>query len=169
VFIEEVGISRIGVLADTHIPSRSKQLPEALLRAFDGVDLILHAGDILTPEVLTSLGAMAPTVAVAGNNDPQDLALALGTQKELLLNGYRIGLTHGHIGEGKSTVERALSHFHGADCVVFGHSHLPYCAWHSDTLAFNPGSPTDRRLSPRKSFGFIYLEPEGLRAEHWFV
>lgn len=160
---------RIGVLADTHIPSRSKSLPEALLKAFVGVDLILHAGDVLTPEVLASLASIAPTVAVAGNNDPPDLALSLGTQKELLLNGYRIGLIHGHVGDGKSTVERALSHFQGADCVVFGHSHIPYCEWHSDTLAFNPGSPTDRRLSPRKSFGFIYIESDGLRAEHRFI
>jgi putative phosphoesterase len=160
---------RIGVLADTHIPSRSNLLPEVLLRAFEGVDLILHAGDILTPDVLTSLGSIARTVAVAGNNDPTDLALKLGTHKELLLSGYRIGLTHGHVGDGKSTLERALSHFQGADCVVFGHSHIPYREWHSGTLAFNPGSPTDRRLSPRKSFGFIYIEREGLRAEHRFI
>lgn len=160
---------RIGVLADTHIPSRSRALPEVLIQAFEGVDLILHAGDILIPDVLTVLRLIAPTVAVAGNNDPPGLALALGTKKELLLNGFRIGLTHGHIGEGNSTVGRALSHFHGADCVVFGHSHLPYCQRHCDTLAFNPGSPTDRRQSPRKSFGFIYIEPDGLRAEHRFV
>lgn len=165
----EVDNSRIGVLADTHIPNRGRFLPEEMLKAFEGVDLILHAGDILTPEVLTILVSIAPTVAVAGNNDPADLALALGTQKELLLNGYRIGLTHGHVGEGKSTVERALSHFHGADCVVFGHSHMPYCEWHTGTLAFNPGSPTDRRLSPQKSFGFIYVDRDGIRAEHRYI
>ncbi len=156
---------RIGVLSDTHIPGRARRLPAPLLAAFAGVDLILHAGDITTADVLQQLRAIAPVEAVAGNKDPVPLALSLGLTREFALGGYRIGMAHGHTGAGKSTVERALGHFRGADCVVFGHSHIPYCQWHDGTLAFNPGSATDRRRSPRCSYGFLYLEPGGLRTE----
>lgn len=160
---------RLGVIADTHIPARAKAIPADIFEAFAGVDLILHAGDVTAAEVLAELRQIAPVEAVAGNNDPAALALGLGLIRELSLAGYRIGLVHGHIGQGKSTVERALSHFHGADCVVFGHSHLPYCQQHGRTLAFNPGSPTDRRRAPACSFGILHLEPAGIRAEHRVV
>jgi uncharacterized protein len=154
---------RIGVVADTHIPKRAKAIPQQVLAAFTGVDLILHAGDMVIPEVLDVLRAVAPVEAVAGNNDPASLGLPLIRLIEL--QGVRIGLAHGHEGKGKTTVEKALSHFSGAHCVVFGHSHMPYREWHGSTLAFNPGSATDRRRAPACSFGMLYLEPTGLRAE----
>lgn len=136
-----------------------------VLQAFAGVDLILHAGDLVVPDVLESLRQIAPVEAVAGNNDPPALVATLRLTRELQLAGYRIGLAHGHVGSGKSTVERALSHFTGADCVIFGHSHIAYCRRHGGTLAFNPGSATDRRRSPQCSYGMLYLEPDGIRAE----
>ena len=154
---------RIGVIADTHIPVRAKAIPEEVFAAFTGVDLIVHAGDLVDLEVLRQLSLLAQVYAVAGNNDPADAGLPL--TRELHLANYRIGITHGHVGTGKSTVERALSQFHGAHCVIFGHSHIAYEAWHGATLAFNPGSATDRRRSPRCSFGMLYLEPTGLRGE----
>ncbi|HYG58244.1 MAG TPA: metallophosphoesterase family protein [Symbiobacteriaceae bacterium] len=154
---------RIGVIADTHIPVRAKAIPPSVLAAFSGASLILHAGDLVDSAVLDVLRAVAPVWAVAGNNDPPGCGLPL--TRELELAGYRIGLTHGHIGAGRSTVERALSNFCGVDCVVFGHSHIAYSAWHGSTLAFNPGSATDRRRSPRCSYGMLHLEPSGLRAE----
>lgn len=156
---------RIGVISDTHIPKRAYAIPQQVLDAFAGVNFILHAGDLVVPNVLEELGRIAPVHAVAGNNDSENLVAQLGLTKELVLAGYRIGLAHGHVGTGKSTVERALSHFPGADCVVFGHSHVPYSQWHGTTLAFNPGSATDRRRAPYCSYGFLYLEPGGLRAE----
>ena len=154
---------RIGVLADTHMPRRAKELPQQMLHAFAGVDLILHAGDLVVADVLDTLRAIAPVEAVAGNNDPESLGLPL--TRSLTVAGYRIGLAPGHEGDGKSTVERALSHFPGYDCVVFGHSHMPYQAWHGPTLAFNPGSATDRRRAPHCSYGMLYATPDGLRAE----
>ncbi|HWI66255.1 MAG TPA: metallophosphoesterase family protein [Symbiobacteriaceae bacterium] len=156
---------RIGVISDTHIPKRAYAIPQQVLDAFAGVDLILHAGDLVVPGVIEELSRIAPVHAVAGNNDTPDLVAELGLTKELDLAGYRICLTHGHVGTGKSTVERALSHFPGAHCVVFGHSHIPYQQWHGTTLAFNPGSATDRRRAPHCSYGMLYLEPGGLRAE----
>lgn len=153
---------RIGVIADTHIPRRAKTIPDQVLQAFTGVDLILHAGDLVVGDVLSVLETLAPVEAVIGNNDKD---ISLPVTRELQVGGRRIGLTHGHLGSGRSTAERALSHFPGFDCVVFGHSHMPYCQWHGSTLALNPGSATDRRRSPHCSFAMLYLESGAIRAE----
>lgn len=158
---------RIGVVADTHIPGRARSLPEGLLQGLAGADLILHAGDICIPDVLDRLAELAPVVAVAGNNDPPALAAALGHRRVVEAGNRRIGLTHGHLGPGRSTVERALRAFGetAVDCVVFGHSHIPYERVHGGVLAFNPGSPTDRRRRPTFSYGMLLIGPDGIQAE----
>lgn len=156
---------RIGVISDTHVPKKAKAVPESVLAAFRGADLILHAGDLVVAEVLDELQLLAPVVAVAGNNDSPELAERLGLTRLLTLDGYSIGLAHGHVGKGKATVDRALSHFPGADCVVFGHSHKPYREMHGATLAFNPGSTVGGIRAPRGSYGMLFLGPSGIRAE----
>lgn len=156
---------RIGVISDTHVPKKAKAIPESALSAFRGADLILHAGDLVTAQVLEELQRLAPVVAVAGNIDPPELGQQLGFTRVLELAGYRIGLTHGHLGTGKDTVARALSHFPGADCVVFGHSHIPYRQMHGTTLAFNPGSTVSGFHVARGSYGMLFLEPGTIRAE----
>lgn len=156
---------RIGVISDTHVPKKARAVPEPALEAFQGTDLILHAGDLVVLGVLDELQRLAPVVAVAGNIDPPEVADQLGFTRLLELAGYRIGLTHGHLGTGKETVDRALSHFPGADCVVFGHSHIPYRHMHGATLAFNPGSAVGGFKAPRGSYGMLFLEADGIRAE----
>ncbi|MFZ5816368.1 MAG: metallophosphoesterase family protein [Bacillota bacterium] len=151
---------RIGLISDTHIPARAKAIPREVLEAFAGVDLILHAGDLVVPQVLEPLERIAPLVAVAGNNDPPAVAERWGWQRVLELEGFRVGLVHGHEGRGANTVARALSQFPACDVVVFGHSHSAYNQRHGRTLAVNPGSPTDlRRWSPGHSYGLLHLEP----------
>lgn len=156
---------RIGVLSDTHIPGRARAVPATILEAFAGADLILHAGDLVSRAVLEVLRGVAPVHAVAGNNDPPDLVAELGTVKLLELGGFRIGLTHGHVGTGSTTLKRALSQFSEVDCVVFGHSHQPVIDRVGQTLVFNPGSATDRRRAPACSYGFLIIDAQGLRAE----
>lgn len=81
--------------------------------------------------------------------------------------GRRIGMTHGHRGPGRSTPERALGTFRGrlVECVVFGHSHIPYAQVHDGVLAFNPGSPTTRRRGGTLAYGILFVGPGGIRAE----
>ena len=67
----------IGVIADTHIPGRARQIPPAALAALAGSDLILHAGDLVSLAVLEPLRAIAPTLAVSGNSDPWEVASKL--------------------------------------------------------------------------------------------
>ena len=161
---------RIGVVSDTHIPNRARQLPPVLFDLFDGVDLILHAGDVVETRVLTELTAIAPVEAVAGNMDPFDLQQTLKEQKILELAGFRIGMIHGHGGSNRlKTPQRALDAFvdDDVDCVVFGHSHQPYLKRINGILLFNPGSPTDRRREPRYSCGILTLG-KTIEAEHLY-
>lgn len=154
----------VGVLSDTHVPDRARCLPPALFETFNGVDLILHAGDIACQEVLSELETLAPVVAVAGNMDPPELQARLPRRQEVVVGGYRIGLIHGHQLRGP-LAQGALRAFTGVDAVVFGHSHRPLLETRNGVLLLNPGSPTDRRRSPRCTCALLFPGPSGLRGE----
>lgn len=158
----------VGLISDTHIPSRAEALPDFVAQAFRGVDLILHAGDINDMTVLRALNDIALTEAVAGNTDPAGLAAALGFQLELDLAGFRVGLTHGHLGRGRTTPERALNTFPGAQVVVFGHSHNPLVLNLNGVLLVNPGSPTDKRRQAQYSLGLLSLKKRPEAKLLWF-
>lgn len=150
-----------GVVSDTHLPRFGRTLPPALehgLRAA-GVELILHLGDFTAPFALELLGAIAPVEAVAGNNDSRELAARLGTRRVLDLDGIRVGMTHGHLGPGRTTRERAINEFDGEslDVLLFGHSHIPLVERRDSTWLMNPGSPTDRRGQPLFSYGLLTI------------
>ncbi|MDF2840318.1 MAG: phosphoesterase, family [Clostridia bacterium] len=149
---------KIGVISDTHMKSPDKLLPNAVFLAFEGVDMILHAGDILIEEVLIQLEAIAPVIAVAGNNDSYELYQKLGFRKIITVGGKRIGMTHG-VSRGK-TYMNAYSEFmeDNVDCIVYGHSHIPHNEVINNILFFNPGSATQRRFQPRHSVGILHID-----------
>ena len=150
---------RIGVLSDTHIPTRARCLPPEIFTVFKNVELILHAGDLVDPLVLSELETLAPVQAVAGNMDPPGLQKLLGRKKILELAGFRIGLVHGDLGYNRTkTPERALQTFAGdnVDAVVFGHTHQP-CLQKRTTFFCLIRLPTDRRHEPRHSCGLLIL------------
>ena len=149
---------KIGVISDTHIKSPDKLLPNSVFEAFLGVDLILHAGDILIEEVLLQLAAIAPVHAVSGNNDSYEIYTKHGTRKIITINGKRIGMTHG-ISRGKTHMS-AYSEFidDNVDCIVYGHSHIPQNEIINNILFFNPGSATQRRFQPRHSVGILHVD-----------
>ncbi len=126
---------RIAVISDTHGLLR----PEATA-ALRGADLILHAGDIGSPEILAALRRVAPTRAVCGNNDRGAWAKRLPERLAVRLEGTRILVVH----DRKSLdVERARA---GFDVVVSGHSHQP-CIERIDGIVYvNPGSAGPRRF-----------------------
>lgn len=156
---------RIGVISDTHMPRRGKTLPSFVLEAFADVEMILHAGDINDWSILRELNQLAPTTAIAGNTDSPAVTDILGQRITLELNGFKIGLTHGHLGSGNTTPERALDAFPGVDVIVFGHSHQPYNHRHGNKLLLNPGSATDPRGEPRPSVAIMTLDKTGANAE----
>lgn len=122
----------------------------------DDADVILHAGDLVDDSVLDTLGSIAPTYAVLGNND-HALIGRLPETRILELEGLRIGMIHD---SGPRTGRAARLHRHFPDCglVVFGHSHVP--ADHDGVEGqhlFNPGSPTERRTQPHRTAGVLEL------------
>lgn len=159
---------KVGVLSDTHIPSKAKALPNEVIQAFEDVDHIIHAGDITSLTVLNTLQDLAPVTAVSGNVDPPEIQGSLNSKEIITLEGYRIGITHGHGKNGK-TLDRAIKCFENdqVDCIIFGHSHIPYCEYVNNILLFNPGSPTDKRRNENFSFGIIELGG-GIFASHIF-
>ena len=159
-------IERIGVLSDTHIPARARCLPAELFERLQGVDLILHAGDLVDESVLLELAALAPVEAVAGNMDPPHLQELLGRKKLLQLGGLQIGMIHGDGWRG-TVLQRARDAFEEIkpQAIVFGHSHQPLCRRFGGTLLFNPGSPVDPRRARRPSYGLLELSRDGITGE----
>ena len=149
---------KIGVISDTHIKSSDKLLPNEVFHAFEGVDLILHAGDILIDEVLQQLEAIATVQVVSGNNDSYEIYKKYGTRKLLTVGGKKIGMTHG-MSRGK-TYMSAYGEFmdDDVDCIVYGHSHIPSNEVIHNILFFNPGSATQRRFHPRHSVGILHID-----------
>lgn len=140
-------IHRIGVISDTHIPRRATRVPDAALRLFEDVELILHAGDLSSLAVVDQLAAYAPVEAVQGNIELPEVAAALPIKRELVIGGCVIGLVH-ILGDRVHYARNARAEFLSARIVVFGHSHIPYAEDRDGLLLLNPGSATDRRRQP---------------------
>ena len=126
---------RVGVISDTHGLLR----PEALA-ALRGSALILHAGDVGAPEVVDGLRALAPTMAVRGNNDTARWAKRLPETKLVEVGGARFYLLH-QLAE--LDLDPAAA---GLAAVVTGHSHRPSIAVRDGVLYLNPGSAGPRRF-----------------------
>ena len=157
----------IGVLADTHMPSRARELPFPVLNGLRHVDLILHAGDFTNRDAYDRICRIGPPVlAVRGNTDLPDLQRALPIKRVVEVGPWRIGMTHGDSGSrGATTPERAQRAFTDVQCVVFGHSHQPMNEEVDGVLLFNPGSPTDRRTAPSFSYGLLHITEAGITGE----
>ena len=149
---------KIGVTSDTHI-SGSTDLPKRLVEAFKKVDMVLHAGDLVSLSVLEKLKAIASEVhAVWGNMDHRDVKLALPEKKIIEIGQFRIGLTHGR-GAPFNLIDSVKEKFKDEriDCIVYGHSHSPRNEVSQGILYFNPGSPTDKFFAPYNSYGILEI------------
>jgi uncharacterized protein len=149
----------IAVISDTHLPRGARRLPEACVQRIAAANLLLHAGDFSTFEVLCELEAIGPpVVGVHGNVDSADLRRMLPAERVVEAEGARIAMVH-DAGPRAGRLERLRRRFgERADVVVFGHSHLPLHEEAADGFQiFNPGSPTERRRAPAHTMGLIHL------------
>ncbi|WP_069386242.1 metallophosphoesterase family protein [Cellulosimicrobium cellulans] len=142
-------VTRLLLLADTHVPARARVLPEQVWRAVDAADVVVHAGDWVTVDLLDALEARAARlVGVAGNNDGPELHARLPEVARTTIEGLRVAVVH-ETGGKEGRERRADAAYPDTDLLVFGHSHIPW-----DTVSpggmrlLNPGSPTDRRRQP---------------------
>ena len=138
---------KIGLISDTHISRREEKLPSQVKKIFEGVDLILHAGDIYLLSVLDELESIAPVLAVRGNGDrslPADSRLK--DNLVLACCGFRFGVTHGldYPEPPWRSLEKAMQDEFGGkvDIFIFGDSHVALTDIYKGVLHINPGSPT---------------------------
>lgn len=151
------------VLADTHVrPGGSRTLPEEVWDAARDADVILHAGDVMAASLLDQLAEHAPVHAVLGNNDVT-LQERLPETLELELGGVRVAMIHDS-GQRTGRAARMRRRFPEAEIVVYGHSHLPDDSEGVDgQRLFNPGSCTERRRAPHRTYGVLVLEQGVIR------
>jgi uncharacterized protein len=170
---------RIGLVSDTHVPAATYEMPYQVARAFAGVDMIMHAGDIYAPTVIDWLHEIAPVYVVPGDgvdylmaNDPR-----MAQRHIVEVEGVRIGLVHalilpemysevwpGAIADRfpqhlsvRESVHKALKS--PVDVVVFGDTHYDMSEWHDGVLLINPGSPTlPRQMRQLGTVGLLELE-----------
>lgn len=147
----------VAIIADTHLPRGSRRLPDACVDRLRGAELILHAGDLVTPEILREIEALGPVAAVHGNMDAPELQRRLPAERTVEADGARIGLVH-DAGPARKRLERLRRRFPETDAVVYGHSHIPLNEAADGFQIFNPGSPTDRRRQPRHTMGMARVE-----------
>lgn len=144
---------RLVITSDTHLPARARDLPPQLWAAVDAADVVVHAGDWVSVDALDALEARAARlIGVYGNNDGPALRARLPEVAHAELDGLRLAVVH-ETGPAAGREARCAARFPDVDVLVFGHSHIPW-----DTVApggprlLNPGSPTDRRRQPHKTF-----------------
>jgi putative phosphoesterase len=152
---------RIGVLSDNH-----GTLDPAVLEIFAGVTHIIHAGDIVDPEILVQLATVAPVTAVAGNMDSCKLASTLRREAAGEVDGVRFVVGHKRKrllkGLAAGKIEGAPAGT-APDLVVYGHDHLPAAAWVEGTLYLDPGSasaPEEEDDGP--TVAIVEVKPAGL-------
>ena len=167
---------RIGLLSDTHIPQAAEALPLEITEAFQGVDLILHAGDIYLASVLDDLERIAPVLAARGDDDWGSTLTDRRVQEKhtLELNGQIIWLAHKRPESLRSLWwvdslrhKQTPATHNGLsipDIVVYGHEHRTVVQRRDNILFVNPGSPTF--LGYRRGLGTVaILEIDSLEAE----
>jgi hypothetical protein len=143
----------LAVISDTHMPRGARRLPDACVERLRAADAILHAGDFMEASVLEAITELGPPVhAVRGNVDSSELQARLPLMRTVAASGVRIGMVH-DAGPAAGRLQRMRRRFPDAQAVVFGHSHIPLHEQHGGFQIFNPGSPTERRRSPRHTMG----------------
>ena len=154
---------KIGVVADTHVPDRVKELDQLLLAQLsaDGVELIIHAGDICVHRIIEQLEEIAPVYAVRGNRDWLFIK-KLSRTLLLEINTKQIGVMHGHGGIFFYIWDKLLTFmigynferyykkmtkiFTNSDIIIFGHTHRPVNRWCDRRLIMNPGSASLKNI-----------------------
>jgi len=159
----------LGLISDTHIPSRQNSLPTAVLEAFSTVDLILHAGDFEELAVASVLEDIAYLHAVRGNMCHSEVKERFPSKKILDIEEISIGLIHGS-GSPSGYFKRILNEFNSSnipDIIISGHTHQPIAKKLKDVQFINPGSPTDKHFAPRNTIAL--LKVDGKEIDYQFI
>ena len=158
----------VGVISDTHIPTRARRIPEGALDVLRKVDLIIHAGDIVELSVIQELERLAPVVAVHGNMDYPEVAEALPEVNSCEVKGWTIGVVHNSGSYlGLSETARRMARDNGFDALLFGHTHRQLIKREGGVLYLNPGSPTNPMppFMVKPSLAVLRVTDDGMEPE----
>jgi putative phosphoesterase len=145
---------KIGIISDTHGLVR-----KSVIKSFKDVDLIIHAGDVGTPEVLESLQIIAKVHPVRGNVDGGKLADSLPFTEVVEVGHVHLYVLH-DLDSLDLDPETA-----GVNVVISGHSHIPRIDKKDDILFLNPGSAGPRRFEYPISIAFLYIKGTSIEVE----
>src|SRR5674476_150673 len=119
----------VGLISDTHVPKRARCIPKRVFEIFQGVDYIIHAGDLVELAVMDELEQIAPVLAVRGNSDGLDVANALPKLNSLKVFDWKIGVIHDqNILDGLDSMNE-IAKANGFDVFVYGHTHVANVLW----------------------------------------
>jgi hypothetical protein len=144
---------RLGIISDTHGLLRPEVFP-----LFQGVDRILHAGDVGELDLLSELATIAPVTAVWGNTDGFELRDRIPERIETRIEGFDFLLLHGHQ-LGVPTPEKLNRAYPSAEVIIFGHTHKPLLTIVDQVVTvMNPGGAGPFRFGLPASVGIMELE-----------
>ncbi|EPY2273731.1 metallophosphoesterase family protein [Clostridium sp. FAM 1755] len=160
---------KIGVISDTHMDKHTSKIDKLIDKCFKDVDLIIHLGDFTSIRVLEKIKKKKKVIGVWGNNDRGRLRQELKEKEIVTLNGYKVGLFHGH-GTEKNTLDRVYNIFKddNVDIILFGHSHQPMIKTKNKTLIINPGSPSKKIRERWFSYVVLSLKKDKIEAKICF-
>lgn len=136
-------VKAVGLISDTHIPVRAREIPRKVFEVFEKADFIVHAGDLVTITVIDELEQLAPVLAVYGNMDGAKIRGRLPKLNSAKILNWKIGVTHNPRVLFGMRKMREIVKQNDFDVLVYGHTHNPSVKWEGNTLFINPGSPTD--------------------------
>lgn len=147
---------RIGVISDTHLRGVSPRLMDLFRDHLSDVDMIIHAGDLVSVEVVDFL-SLKPIHVVQGNMDNEDVKERFPLKKLIEVMGFRLGLIHGW-GSPFGIEKRVRSEFDDVHAIIYGHSHRPANHIDKGVMFFNPGTATGFSMSGSNSVGILDIE-----------
>lgn len=157
---------KVAVLSDTHL-REGQRLPGPVQHIVDHVDLVVHAGDLISEYPFAELREQGRFVAVRGNCDWD---LTLPEKMMVQCQELKIGLVHGY--QFRSAQQMCAAFDEDVRLIVFGHSHIPRVQRvhleeeAQECVLFNPGSPTQRRRQPHASMGLLKVDGSEFEVEH---
>jgi putative phosphoesterase len=144
--------ARVGLISDTH-----SKLDSRVFDALQGVDFILHAGDIGTADVLWKLEGIASVIAVLGNTDLEIPGFPLGQQARIRIAGKEFLVIH--------DIRRLGPVPEGIDVVVHGHTHVPAVEEVDGVLLVNPGPARRPTKGLSRTVGIVTIDGDAMRTE----
>ena len=166
----------IGLLSDTHVPQRTKSVPNVVIDYFKkrNVDYIFHMGDFTSFEVYKKLidtFGKDKVIAVRGNMDfDSNLKKALPESLEFKIYNFKVLMLHG-MGGPNIIIKRLIKKLDllnsDYDIVIFGHTHRPVNEKQDGILFFNPGTttPIDNKFTVISSYGYLRISKEKIEPE----